>query len=73
MKKQLFTLMLAVMSLYTLKITAQATIARIPRSLTPKQMFDTLSDRFGNKYNLADLSLLSTRPFGGGTTISTVP
>jgi hypothetical protein len=73
MKKQLFTLMLTVMSLYTLEITAQATIARIPRSLTPKHMFDTLSDRFGNKYNLADLSLLSTRPFGGGTTISSVP
>ncbi len=57
-----------------LKLAAQPTINNIPRVLTPGGKFDAVFDRFGKKYDLADLNLRSPRPLGNDNyTIATVP
>ena len=39
-------------------------------TLTPNGIFDEVADRFGQKYQLADISVGSSRPFGNATTNS---
>lgn len=52
---------------------AQPTLPNIPDNLTPNGIFDEVHDRFGNKYNLSEVSLFSARPFGSSYSIATVP
>jgi len=43
------------------------------RWITPDGIFDNVSDRFGNSYDLIDLMTISSKPIGGGNTVQSVP
>jgi len=73
MKKQWLIFLTVLMGLISGKLIGQATIANIPRILTPGGIFDRVFDRFGTEHALADLNLRSAR-FGNNTySIATVP
>lgn len=44
-----------------------------PTKITIDGTFDKVGDRFGNTYNLVDLSLSKIKPFGGPATVNSLP
>lgn len=68
-----FKILIAVLSLVCTHGIAQPTLPNLPDVLTPNGTFDDVYDRFGNKYKLSEVSLLSHRPFGSSYSIATIP
>jgi hypothetical protein len=73
MKSKFLNLLSAIVIMTSARIYSQPTFSYIPENITPSGIFDKVSDRFGNHYNLSDINLRSPNPFASSYSISTVP
>lgn len=75
MKKPIKALLLLILLCISALIEAQpeSTLTFIPTNISTNGIFDKVSDRYGHEFNIADVSIFSSKPFGGSNTITTIP